>query len=61
MPDNLRAVVRIALQPASTAPEPANKPRERNHLQRVRGVRPDLAQAAGPRCQLAWNSIASVT
>src|SRR5712691_7285524 len=38
MPDSLRRCPMTALQPDSTAPEPASRPRERNHLQRMRGA-----------------------
>src|ERR1035441_996250 len=32
IPDNFRRWPTTALQPASTTPEPTNRPRERNHL-----------------------------
>src|SRR5579864_5552467 len=38
MPDSLRRWPMTALQPDSTAPEPTNRPRERNHLWRIRGA-----------------------
>jgi len=38
MPDNVRRWPMTALHPDSTTPEPANRPRERNHLQRMRGA-----------------------
>ena len=38
MPDIFRRCPMTALQPASTAPEPTDRPRERNHLQRMRGA-----------------------
>src|SRR6266508_107196 len=38
MPESLRRCPMTDLHPASTAPDPTNRPRERNHLYRMRGA-----------------------